>query len=190
MVESTVMESEPTGVEAGAPSWQLPRADSIADAALSSALNSCAQKMRVSSEQVVRSLHEADSATCNRYHYDLAKQIAESLGMLDGSIKAVYVLDYDATPEDLCFCEANTDPLIHLIVWTQRRTPALGALVAAIDRALVHSYRELVSAPALTNLLEVQGVDDADVSRRSGYGALFSSVHHRPITLWERQQGL
>ena len=135
-------------------------------------------------------LQEADGATCNRYHYDLAKRIAESLGKLDGSIKAVYVLDYDATPEDLCFCEANTDPLIHLIVWTQRRTPALGALVAAIDRALVDSYRDLVSAPELTNLLDVQVVDDSDVNKRSGYGALFSSVHHRPVTLWERQQGL
>lgn len=190
MTEHPVMEGEPIGVGAAVPDWQLPRADSLADAALNTALSCCAHKMGVDDEQVVVRLRQGDGATRNRYHYDLAKQIAETLGKLDESIKAVYVLDYDATPEDLCFCEADADPLIHLIVWTQRRTPALNALAAAVDRALVQSYRDLVGAPQMGNLLDVQVVDDADVQQRTGYGALFGSIHHRPITLWERQPGL
>ena len=190
MIEHSVVEREPVGVEAAAPNWQLPRADTIAGTALNTALGCCAQRMGVDDEQVVRCLQQGDGATRSRYHYDLAKQIAEALGMLDETIKAVYVLDYDATPEDICFCEANADPLIHLIVWTQRRTPALSALAAAIDRALVQSYRDLVRAPHLGNLLDVQVVDDANVKQRTAYGALFASIHHRPITLWERQPGL
>ena len=73
---------------------------------------------------------------------------------------------------------------------TVRGVADAAALVAAIDCALVHSYRDLASAPELTNLLDVQVVSDRDMSKRSGYGALFSSVHHRPVMLWERQQGL
>ena len=78
------------------------------------------------------------------------------------------------------------DIIIHLIVWAQRKTGALNSLVAALDRALVQSYADLIGMRQLTHLLDVQVIDDADVENRVGYGAMLSSIHHRPIQVWER----
>jgi hypothetical protein len=77
-------------------------------------------------------------------------------------------------------------PLLHLIAWTQRKTVALNSLAEALDRALVQNYAELIEAPELAHLLDMQVVDDADVKNRVGYGTLFSSLHYRPIQIWER----
>jgi hypothetical protein len=58
--------------------------------------------------------------------------------------------------------------------------------VAALDRALVKRYAELISEPGLVHLLDVQVVDDQDVEDCTGYGALLSSTYNRPIRVWER----
>ena len=189
MIRTSVKEREPVSVEVAVPKWQPPDADSIAEAALTIALEHCAQKTGVDSQRALMNLRQGDRATCSYYRYGLAKEVARSLGALDENVRAVYVVDYDATPDDLCFCESNTDPLIHLIVWAQRRTGALDALVGAMDRAVVQSYGVLVGLPELTNLLDVQVVDDTDVKERVGYGALLTSVHHQPVRIWERQEG-
>jgi len=105
---------------------------------------------------------------------------------LDENVKAVYVVDYDATPQDLCFGEATPTSLIHLLVWAERKTGALDSLVAALGLALAQRYADLTGRPRLTHLLDVQVIDDADVKNRVGYGALLSSLHHRPIQVWKR----
>ncbi len=105
---------------------------------------------------------------------------------MDGEVKAVYLYDYDATSEDACFGEMAVPPVLHLIVWAQRKTVALNSLAEALDRALVQNYAELMGAAQLAHLLDVQVVDDADVENRVGYGTLFSSLHYRPIQVWER----
>jgi hypothetical protein len=106
---------------------------------------------------------------------------------MDERVKAVYVLDYDATPEDLCFGRLNQGtPLVHLIVWTKRKTAALRSLVAALDRALAQAYAELLGGCQIEILLDVQIIDDADVENRTGHGALLQAIHHRPIPIWER----
>jgi hypothetical protein len=44
----------------------------------------------------------------------------------------------------------------------------------------------MIGTRQLAHLLDVQIVDDADVKNRVGYGAMLSSLHHRPIQVWER----
>jgi hypothetical protein len=184
---SSMTQTEAMDVEFTAPRLQLPDAASMAEAALAKALKFCAQKMGLDSHQaVVDRLRQGDSTACSYCHYSLAKQVAESLGTLDENVKAVYVCDYDATPEDLCFGEATQAPLVHLVVWARRKTGALNSLVAALDRASVQSYADLIGMRQLTHLLDVQVIDDADVENRVGYGAMLSSIHHRPIQVWER----
>jgi hypothetical protein len=117
--------------------------------------------------------------------YSIAKQVAESLGVLDRTIKSVYIIEYDATPEDMCFNEKAPASLIHMIVWTDRKTKALDSLVNAFDRALVQRFSEVVATDQLTHLLDVQAVNDEDVENRVGYGAVLSSLHNRPIRIWE-----
>jgi hypothetical protein len=174
-------------VELSVPQLQLPDADSTAEIALTEALEFCARKMGLAGrDAVVDRLRQGDSSAYKYYRYSIAKHVAESLGALDKNVKAIYVVDYDATPEDLCFGGgAKTSP-VHLIVWAERKTSALDSLVVALDRAIVQRYADLTGKGELTHLLDVQAVDDADVKNRVGYGAMLSSLYNRPIQVWER----
>jgi hypothetical protein len=160
---------------------------------LTQALAYCARKMSLDGPQpVVERLRQGDSVACGYCLYSIAKQVAETIASLDENVKAVYALDYDATPEDLCFGKAMRGaPMVHLIVWTGRKTAALRSLVLALDRTLAQAYATMLGMRpsvegTLASLLDVQVIDDADVASRTGYGALLRSIHHRPIQIWER----
>ena len=155
---------------------------------LSEAMQFCAQKMGIDSlDVIVDLLRRNDRTVCEYCLYGVAKGVATSLGTMDERVTAVYILDYDATPEDLCFGTLNQGtPLVHLIVWTERKTAALSSLVAALDRALAQAYAELLGGCQIGILLDVQIIDDTDVENRTGHGALLQAIHHRPIPIWER----
>jgi hypothetical protein len=167
----------------------LPGATDSTENTLSEALQFCARKIGVDSlEAVVDLLRQNDRMACEYCLYSMAKRVAASLGAVDENVRAVYVLDYDATPEDICFGTLHQGaPLVHLIVWAERKTAALSSLVAALDRALAQAYTDLVGGPQVESLLDVQVIDDADVESRTGHGALLQAIHHRPIQIWERK---
>jgi len=174
-------------VQAGEAPFRFPDTNSTAEVVLNEGIAFCARKMRLNDPQeVVKRLQQSDTSACQYCRYGLAKKVAECVGNLDDNTRSVYVLDYDATPHDLCFGQANQKSPIHLIVWAERKTDALTSLVAALDRALARRYADLISAPDLTRLLDVHVVDDVDVEECVGYGALLSSSHNRPIRVWKR----
>ena len=174
-------------VERPTPQFQLPDSDSTAEIALAQALKFCAQKMGLAGPETVTEYLRRGNRNARTYcHYSIARKVAESLGALDRKLKAVYLVDYDATPEDLCFSEGMQVPLIHLIIWAERKTNALDSLVTALDRALVKRYADLIGAHQLAHLLDIHVVDDEDVKNRIGYGAMLSSLHNRPIQIWKR----
>ena len=166
----------------------LPSLPSAAESMLTEAVEFCAQKIGVSSHAtVVDLLRRNDGTTCEYYLYGVAKQVAASLGAMDENVKAVYMFDYDATPGDLCFgAGAPNTRLIHLLVWTQRKTAAFDSLVAALDRALAQAYSDTIGTRGLTTLLDVQVIDDAEVKQRHGYGAFRAWMHQQPIRIWKR----
>jgi hypothetical protein len=165
----------------------LPDAASTADIVLNQAMEYCAQKMGLEAAWLAGDrLKQGDGTACSYCRYSTAKQMAEALGSLDENVKAVYLYDYDATPEDLCFGEAVHASPIHLIVCVERKTSALESLVDALDHALVQSYAAMMGKSRLAHILDVQMVDDADVENRTGYGALLSSFYNPPLKVWER----
>ncbi len=173
-------------VESAMPQLRLPDADSTAELIVTQALDFCADKMDLAGRQAAADrLAQGDGEAYKYCHYSIAKQTAEALGSMDQNVKAVYVIDYDATPEDLCFGETGAK-LIHLIVWSERKTRALDSLVQALDRALFERYIDAIGADRLAHLLDAQVVDDDDVKNRVGYGAMLASLHQRPIQVWER----
>jgi hypothetical protein len=167
---------------------ELPSVTSLAEGMLVEAMEFCAQKIGASSlTKVIDLLEQRDRTACEYCHYGVAKQVAASLGAMDENVKAVYVLDYDATPEDWCFgTEAQTARLIHLLVWTRRKTAALDSLVEALDRALVQAWSDTVGVRVTATVLDVQVMDDVDVRQRHGYGAFRAWMHQQPIQVWER----
>jgi hypothetical protein len=184
---STVQQTKVSSVKDLAAPFRFPDTASTAEVVLNEGLTFCARKMGLGDPgEVVRRLQQGDSAACQYCRYGLAKKVAECIGNLDDNVKSVYVLDYDATPHDLCFGQAKQRSPIHLIIWAERKTDALASLVTALDRALVDRYAALISAPELARILDVQVVDYQDVQDCIGYGALLSSTHNRPIRVWER----
>ena len=155
---------------------------------LAQALCYCAEKMDLDGPQaVVERVRQGDGAAHGYYVYSVAKQVAETIGSLDENVWAVYIFDCEATPEDECLGEVcRGAPLIHLLVWTQRKTAALCALASALDRVLIQTYACAPGEGRPASLLDVQVIDDADIGRRSGYGALLCSMYNRPIQVWGR----
>ena len=170
--------------------WPMQPAEAsvAAEDVLAQALSYCAGKMGLDGPQTVTErMRQGDGVAYGYCLYSVAKQVAEAIGALDGNVRAVYSFDCDATPEDACMGEiVQGTPLVHLLVWTQRKTAALSALSAALDRALARAYADMLGMGRPAGLLDVQVVDDDDVGRRSGYGALLSSMYHRPVQVWQR----
>jgi hypothetical protein len=184
---SAIREVEATKIGQQTPSLRLPDAVSTADVVLAQAMEYCAQKLGLTgAQEAVGRMKEGNATACSYCQYSIAKQVAEALGALDQNIQAAYVFDYDATPQDLCYGQAVQSTPIHLLVWTARKTGALELLVEALDAALAQQLRNLLGRGPRAHMLDVQIVDDSDVQNRTGYGALLSSLYHRPIKVWER----
>lgn len=155
-------------------------------AILAQAIDYCAQKARLDTQVAIERLRAGDHEACGYCHYSVAKQVAECLAGLDTNVKAAYLYDWEATPEDKCFAQPGRALPIHLIVWTERKTAALRAAAETWDRALAQGYARVFGAPEPEFLLDVQVVDDGDVDNRVGYGALLSSLHHPALQVWAR----
>ena len=185
---SAVREAEAARTRPQQPlSLRLPDAISTSGIVLAQALEYCAQKLGLAgAQEAVERIKAGNPAACGYCHYSVAKQVAEALGALDQNVRAAYVYDYDATPQDLCFGETVQATPVHLLVWTERKTEALNSLVEALDQALARQLRNMLGNGPRTHVLDVQIVDDADVETRTGYGGLLSSLYHRPVKVWER----
>ena len=189
MERTPTQQTESMHTQVGSPLY-LPNAASTAQHIWTEALEFCAQKMAIESTEGITARLEHDRAARQYCLYSVAKQTAAALGDLVPEIKAIYTLDYDATPHDLCFSHAGADALpIHLIVWTGRKTAALDALIASLDGALAQAGSEILATHGLVTLLDTQVIDDDDVDHQVGYGALLSWIHHRPIQIWSRPPG-
>jgi hypothetical protein len=154
---------------------------------LDGAMEYCAQKMSLNGRQsVMDGLRAGDGRMCGYCHYSVAKQVAQFIGALDENVKAAYMYDYEATPQDLCPDRGGQALPIHLLIWADRKTAALKLMAETWDRALAQSYAEVLGGQPSAHVLDVQVVDNGDVQKRMGYGALLSSLHYPPVQLWSR----
>jgi hypothetical protein len=169
-------------------SSKLPDADNIAEHILRKAISFCAEKTNeADTDAALDRIRKGDRTTCDYYVYGLAKYLAASLGALDEHARAAYTLEYEAISDDACYTENGPGaPMVHLIVWTKRKTAAFHALVGALDYALARALAARFGRAPQQSVLDVQLVDDQDLANRTSYGALFHAIHHRPLQVWER----
>lgn len=161
-------------------------AAAAAQACLAGAVAFMAEKMHLNRTMATIALKQNDRSAFGYFRYGLACQVAEHIAIMDEQVRAVYMYDDEATPEDEVFGEAQPTPLVHLIIVVQRKTEALNAMLDGLDRALVHGFAGLANVPHLANVLDTQVVLDKEVKGHIGYGALVTSLHHRPLAILQR----
>jgi hypothetical protein len=155
------------------------------------ALEFCAEKAGLKSKEQARSaLLTGDCCACEYLRYALAQELGDYLGSVDGTVQAVYVFEpEEATGGDQPLpARPYFSPGLNLIARVSRKSAALSSVVASLRSALAEEYARLgcPKANALCSELDVRVVDEDEVKRRIGYGALIHSLHVRPIEIWHR----
>lgn len=144
-------------------------------------------------DQVYEARRRGDCTACDYLRYGIAQGVAEFIGSMDNRVKAVYIYDELEGSSDGVSCNAEKprlSPGIRVLVWVSQKSPALSSLVDALAEA-VEKESSQIPCPgdtALCHQLDVILVDDQAVERRSGYGALISSLYLRPIEIWHREE--
>ena len=185
MDEAVLTKDRVTDSSTAMSSLQMPDATRMAERALLDALEFCVQEIGLDDpEAMARRIQQGNNVACACFRYGLAKQVAQSLSDLDDSIKAVYTLDCRLVPLDLTSDELAEDiQRLHLLVWMQPEILGFGSVVEALDRALVQGYADILGIGDRVALLDVQVIDDADVEKLIGYGAVLASICHRVTTV-------
>jgi hypothetical protein len=159
-------------------------------AMLRESVQASSARLNRSVEDMLSAVESGACEVCESIRYGLARAVAEYLGSVDPSVKAIYLYEPEyATAADEPVAERpNMSPGISMLVWADRKSPALSAVLEALSEALAVEGARLAcpKANALCWMLDAQIVDDQQVAERSGYGALVSSVFVRPVELWHR----
>lgn len=146
------------------------------------ALAGCAEKHFAGDTRKVRkALLHGDCEHCKCISSDLAIQIGEYLGRMDGTIRAIY--QYEPT-----ISASEKSIGIHFVVWVDHKSAALKTLAKTLESALAESQRKLgcPNATAECYTLDMEMVDDRDVRERRGFGLLVNNPNLRAQLIWGR----
>ena len=157
---------------------------------LQAALVTAATQQGKTPEDTAERIQGGDCSVCEVVRYRFAEGLAAYLGAVDASVKAVYIYEpeYATSYDDVALDGQSRSHGINLIVWAARKSAALQSLASyAADE--LHSQVVKLSCPKANSLcwaLDLQIVDDEQVLKRTGYGALIESLYVRPMELWRR----
>lgn len=139
-------------------------------------------------DQVVEARARGDCATCEYLRYGLAKEVADYLGSMDKIIKAIYVFEPESsTSADGYISNRHRFvPGINMIIRVSRKTAALESLLVSVVSAVGEEFQRVYcpEANALCNMLDIITVDDHEVEKKTGYGALIGSLYSPPTEIW------
>jgi hypothetical protein len=125
---------------------------------------------------------------CRRVAASLARQISEYLGRVDRTVKSVY--HYEPVEAPGVSPPENTPPYvgINLVVWVERKSAALSALLETLETVLKASQRNIGCADASPRCfsLDVKMVSDQEVQEQRGLGLLVERTFLRSTPVWRR----
>ena len=155
------------------------------------AIEFCAAKSGLNgTEKARQALGKGDCGVCEYLRYALAREVAEYLGSMDGSITAIYTYEpeYATGVDSRGPSHPRGQPALNLIARVNRKSAALSSIIASLGAAMEEELRRLgcPHANALCRELAVHLADEQDVNKRMGYGALIDSLYVRPIEVWHR----
>ena len=150
------------------------------------ALGECAEAHFAGDARRVRlALLRGQCEHCECVSNGLVREIGEYLGQIGGSVKAVYRVESADHPQGEERLTAKRHTGIHLVVWVERKGPALRALVGSLETAIASSQQKL-GCPIATSAcyaLSIEMADDRDVRERRGAGFFIESrlLASRPV---------
>ena len=162
--------------------------DDVAETIREDALASARQKHQAEDAGLTMLFGRRDFL--DSFKYEVACRAADVLAAVDRNVQAVYVYDADLNPDAEISAEVPLDVTIRLLLHVSAPTAALQVFIAALDRALVSSLKELPSALFQQRdfILEVNLIADQDIQHRLGYAKLLSSVFAPPLKVWQREE--
>jgi hypothetical protein len=153
------------------------------------AIVECADKLYAGDTLRMRqSLLQSHCENCHCVAECLARFIGEYLGKVDRTVKAVY--NYQPLDEIRRDTGGIIEPLvgINLVVWVERKSAALSALLQTLEESLKNSRTRIgcaVATPACF-ALDVVFVSDHDVQEGRGLAMLVREAGIRSIPIWNR----
>jgi len=135
-----------------------------------------------------QSLLQSHCEHCQLVAQNLARRLGEYLGQVDRMVKAVY--HYEPMEETEKPPAENGDPYIgiNLVVWVERKSAALSALIETLEVALKNSQVQITCAAASAKCfaLDVRFVSDREVEEARGLGLLVRNANIRSMPVWQR----
>ena len=160
----------------------------LTDEMVDHALDGCAESHFAGDVRRARlALLRGQCEHCECISSGLVREIGDYLGQIGGSVRAVYRVEpADHQGEERPTAKRHTG--IHLVVWVERKGPALRALANSLETAIASSQQKL-GCPIATDAchaLSIEMVGDRDVGERRGAGLFIESrlLASRPV--WSR----
>lgn len=156
---------------------------------ISRALAFAEQKTRLQGrETLAQALQQGHTAAHEYFRYGLAKEIGNYLGQAAAMVKDVYLYEPESATGEVINGKTSPTRGLELIVWASGQKDLLSPILDTLDQELTAEYKALLgpAAGAMTSLIAVDIIDDQDVQKRVGSGALVSSLHTRPLKVWSR----
>jgi hypothetical protein len=122
------------------------------------------------------------------FTYALTNAVAQALAAHDQRVMEIYTFDLSANPAPEGGEPETPDNTVHLLALVTAPSAALQAFVAALDRALTASLRELAAGPFASreSVLDVNLITEADVRLGLSLAGMLSAVFAPPIKVWQR----
>jgi hypothetical protein len=166
----------------------------LANQMIENAVETCARRFfDGDTQEVYRSLKQGRCDVCGQLSSQLINQVGKYLGELDHSVKAVYQL----APESQIGVQPQGDqaninfhPGLNLVVWVERKSPALVALGDTLEDALTISRRKVGCSHALPAcyIFNLQTVDDRDILEGRGMGLVVNAGYIKSMRVWSREE--
>ena len=169
---------------------QIDRA--LADQMLNNAVTFCADRYTAGDTQIaLRNLRSGQADICECMRVNLIGQIAEVLGEIDKTVKSIYTYNPVAQPQrpgNEIQVTGDKGASINLVVWVDRKSAALNALVTSLEKDLRASQLQLgcLKGDRPCFSLHVNMVDDSDVKEQRGFGVIADSEYLRSRRVWAR----